>query len=46
MLLSVPMWWFVIGCVYHDLAQLLSYLAVAGAGLVAYFYPWLRARDK
>jgi hypothetical protein len=36
----------VIGCAVHDLATLLSYLAVAGAGLVAYFYPWLRVKDK
>jgi hypothetical protein len=36
----------VIGCVGHELSQLLSYLLVAGAGLVTYFYPWLRVKDE
>jgi hypothetical protein len=34
----------VIACVGHELSQLLSYLLVTGAGLVAYFYPWIRKR--
>jgi hypothetical protein len=42
---GLPVWWTVIGCIYHELFQGLSYLAVAVSAGIAYFVLPIRKRD-
>jgi hypothetical protein len=42
---GVSVWWTVIGCIYHELFQALSYLAVAVSAGIAYFVLPIRKRD-
>jgi hypothetical protein len=42
---GVPVWWTVIGCIYHELFQALCYLSVAGSAAAAYFFLPFRKKD-